>query len=426
MSVYQRTNAAGETIWRYDFQFEGGRYLSEEPHHKTRAKAAAAETKRKRELKRGAKLPNGLHHPRSYGARGAMIQNAVTNETAKGIITLEQACDRFWRDVGRHHRSADDIERRLAHVKRIVGADAKVVAGGIAAISTSVVIAAVRARRAEESLNRWGRSSGKPVTNAGANRDIIDQLRPVLHHAAVAWEDELALRVIKWKDARLKEGDEQVCEFSDDEIARWGDALSEQQSRHGRDGATERAFLTLALGYGPRLGELHFPPDAFRPDAPEGAELDLGRYIGKGGVRRDTRKDGSLHTIPLLDDAVAMLQPFVDRARAERAQTIWLEQDGDGVWRSISYDAMRGRLVRAAEAAGIDQARLIHGMRHHAGSAVNREGGLTRVQALLGHKQITTSRRYAHTKKADLRADLERVSAQKNARQSRPSPAQSR
>ncbi len=412
MSVYSRTNSAGKTIWRYDFQWGGARHFSTEPHYASRGRAETAERSHRKKLQRGAAEP--APQRRRPGAGSTTSDGAI-------VVTLDQACDRFWADVGRHHRSASDIERRLAIVRRIVGGDDKVRAGGIAAIRTATVIAAVLKRKSEERLTRWGKPSGEPVSNSSANRDIIDQLRPVLNHAAEIYEDDgLVLRAIKWKKARLKEAGEQVCEFSEDEVRRWGEELSRAAQRHGRDGSAERAFLTLALEYGPRLGELHFPPEAFRPDAPDGAELHLGRYIGKGGVVRESRKDGSLHEVPLLDDTVAMLAPLVDRARELGTATIWIEPDADGVWRPISYDAMRYRILSAAERAGIDKTRIVHGMRHHAGSAINRAGGLARVQQLLGHKQVTTSRRYAHTKKADLRADLEKNRAKK----SRPSPAQ--
>ena len=66
-----------------------------------------------------------------------------------------------------------------------------------------------------------------------------------------------------------------------------------------------------------------------------------------------------------------MLAPFADRARELGARTIWLEEK-NGRWASISYEAMRGRLLRAALKAWIDQGRIIHGMRHHAGTAIAR------------------------------------------------------
>lgn len=419
MSVYQRTNAAGETRYRYDFQFAGQRHLSQEPHYASRAKAEKAERyERKRLARGGAKAKSS-----STGSVKVDSQNTplASSDVQKFIVTLDEACERFWRDVGQRHRSAADIRRRLDHVKRIVGADPKVKEGGIAAIGTAVVIDAVQKLLGEETLTRYGKPSGKLVTGPGANRDIIDQLRPVLNHAAMIWEDDgLELRAIKWKMARQAEADEQVCEFTEAEIVAWGEALTAQQQRHGRDGATERAFLTLALEYGPRLGELFFHPDSFRPDAPGGAELELGRYTGKGGVVRMSRKDDSLHAVTLMDDTVELIAPLVDRARAAGADTIWLEPDAEGELQPISYDAMRYRLLAAARRAGIDQKRTIHGMRHHAGSSIARTGGLVRCQQLLGHKQITTSRRYAHANKDDLRAALE----QNRAKKSRPSPAQ--
>lgn len=420
MSVYPRTNAAGETRFRFDFQFAGERHYSQEPHYATRAKAEKAERDERKRLRRGGSAKPKRSSPDStqVDSRNAPL---ASSESQKFIVTLDEACERFWRDVGQRHRSAADIRRRLDHVKRIVGADPKVRLGGIAAIGTAVVIDAVQKRLGEETLTRYGKPSGKLVSGPGANRDIIDQLRPVLNHAAMIWEDDgLELRAIKWKMARQAEADEQVCEFTEAEIVAWGEALTAQQQRHGRDGATERAFLTLALEYGPRLGELFFHPDSFRPDAPGGAELELGRYTGKGGVVRESRKDGSLHAVPLRDETVALLAPFVARALELGAPTVWLEPGADGEPQPISYDAMRYRVLAAAKRAGIDQARIIHGMRHHAGSAMNRAGGLALVQSLLGHKQVTTSRRYAHTKKADTRAALEQIQAKK----SRPSPAQ--
>lgn len=416
MSVYPRTNASGETRFRYDFQFAGQRCLSQEPHYATRAKAEKAERDERKRLGRG-----GQSSVRRSTQVEATIISPASSEAPKFIVTLEQACERFWRDVGQRHRSAADIRRRLDHVRRIIGADDKVRQGGIAAIGTAVVIDAMQKRLAEETLTRYGKPSGKLVTGPGANRDIIDQLRPVLNHAAMIWEDDgLELRAIKWKMARQAEADEQVCEFTEAEIVAWGEALTAQQERRGRSGATERAFLTLALEYGPRLGELFFHPDSFRPDAPGGAELELGRYTGKGGVVRTSRKDDSLHAVTLMDDTVELLAPLVDRALTVGAATIWLESDRDGEPVPISYDAMRYRLLAAAKRAGIDQARTIHGMRHHAGSSIARTGGLVRCQQLLGHKQITTSRRYAHANKDDLRAAL----TENRVKKSRPSPAQ--
>lgn len=405
MSVYSRTNAAGKKFWRYDFEFEGQRYVSADPHFKSEAKARGAEAKLRKQLKRGRLL-----------ARNS--KNAPTRQTdgVGASITLAVAADRYWADVASRHRSASDIERRIAIVKRLIGP-----AKDCATISTATVIEAMGKRMKEETLRPSGKPSGKKVTGPGANRDIIDTLRPIINHAAAVFEDDgFEPRKINWKKAREAEAEEQVCEFSDSEIQRWGEALNAAAARFGRDGANERAFLTVALEYGPRLGELHFPPDAFRPDAPGGAELQLGRYVGKAGVERESRKDRTMHAIPLRDETVALLAPLVERARAEGAKTIWLDQKRDGALEPISYDAMRHRLHSAALKAGIAKTRIIHGMRHHAGTTIARDGGMLRVQQLLGHKQITTSRRYTHAKKDELRAALEEIQRKK----SQQSPAQ--
>lgn len=424
MTSYSRKDRTGATSWRYDFVLGGKRYTS------PKALASKRDADRAEAARRKA-IARGVDEPESDGAEEAETLQRSTPMVAKrptrgaAIVTLDQACERYWIDLGRQHRSASDIKRRLEHVRRIVGSDPRVVEKGVAGVNTAVVIAAVRARKAEETLTRHGARSGKLVSNAGANRDVIDQLRPVLNHAALVWEDDdLIIRPIKWKAARLKEGDEVVCEFSDAELDRWRDELRAGAAKHARDGAIEVAFLELALALGPRFGELHFPPDAFKADADEGPELELGRYIGKGGVRRASRKDGSLHSVPLLQEHVDLLEPLVDTAIAARAETIWLETTRAGATKRITYDAMRHRLVAAAARAGIAKGRIVHGLRHHAGTMMERAGGIARVQQLLGHKQITTSRRYAHAKKSELRRNMEDVAARRGGDKSRPIPTE--
>jgi hypothetical protein len=392
MSVSSRTNAAGETVWRYDFEFGGARHTL--GGFKSEAKAEAAQKKKRKDLQRGL-APKSVLGP-----------SAKTGKSKAGAVTLERAAAQYWTDIGEGHRSAGDIKRRIEICKRLIGADKDVTQ-----IRTAMVLAAVKERMKEQTLTRYGKPSGKLVTGPGANRDVIDQLRPILNHAADAFEEEgILLPRINWKRCRQAEADPISCEFTDGEIEAWGAQL----------GDVERVFLDLALTYGPRQGELHFPPRAFKPDAEEGPELELGAYVGKGGVRRTSRKDRSMHAIPLLDEHVELLAPLAAQARAAGAETIWLEPNADGDLVSISYNAMRGRILRAALRAGIAKSRIIHGMRHHAGERIEREGGIGRVQQLLGHKQITTSRRYAHGSKSALRANLDGISRKK----SRPSPAQ--
>lgn len=369
MTAYSRKTAAG-VVWRYDFKLAGVRYTS--PHALgSKREAQAAEKKRRRAIAQGdgAETSEGLQPAKGKARRAPTLADAIA---------------RYWGDVGQHLRSRSDVERRLAIVARLLGPDTPV-----AALTSAAVSAAIQARRAEPGRN------GAPLSAGGVNRDTIDTLRPVLNHAAEIL-GAAPPKAIAWKRLRLKEAGEVVREFTDDEISAWAREL-------GSD--TERLFLGLALTYGPRLGELFFPPAALREGA-EGPELELGRYLGRGGVMRSSRKDGSLHTITLLDEDARELAPLVASAKLAGLPVVWSEEKG-GELRAITYYAMRARLVAAAGRAGIAPGRIIHGMRHHAGTQImRRTGSLVLAQTLLGHKQITTTRRYAHASKADLRAGL--------------------
>lgn len=369
MTVYQKRGG-----WVFDFQFGGERFTSPEKYPNKRA-AAAAEKTAKAAAKAGGEQP--IVAPRKA---------AAAKRSSAGGVSLGQACDRYWEDTAKHHRSAADIRRRLAVVRRLIGEHKP-----LAAIRFAEVSAAVQARRAEP-----GRA-GQPLKAATINRDVIDQLRPVLLHAAEVWE--LALPRIAWKKLRLKEAGELVREFSAQEIERWSAALASP---------VERLFLGLGLTYGPRLGELFFPPGAAHPDRPGGAELELGRYLGRGGVWRDSRKDGSLHTITLLPEHAA-LGLLVAKAAELGLPHCWFEEGrgkAKGQIVAIGYYAMRERLVAAGKRAGIPDGRIVHGMRHHAVTQIVRAGGLIMGQRLAGHRQITTTRRYAHVANADLRGAL--------------------
>lgn len=368
MTVSSRKTADG-IRWRYDFERGGQRYTSP-TGFKTRAQAERAEREHKRAVERGeAPAP-----PR---------KQAKARRESGGPITVAKACALYWQDVARHLRSARDIENRLGIVRRLLGDDTL-----LADIRFAEVNAAIQARRAEPS--RYNR----PLSPAAVNRDLIDTFRPARQHAALV--HELALPAINWGKLRLKERGELVREFSLQEIDRWARELADP---------AEVLYLATALTYGARRGELYFPPEAIKLDAPGGAELELGRYLSRSGEWRTSRKDGSLHTVTLAPDDAAALAAQAARAKQAGAEHLWVDAAG----KPISYYAMGHRLKAAANRAGIEPGRIIHGARHHAATAMTRAGGIALAQRLLGHRKITTTQRYAHVSNDDLRAAVGRA-----------------
>ena len=307
-------------------------------------------------------------------------QVAAAVRAARAIVTVGDACDLYWRDTAQHLRSAADIRQRLGIVRRLLGE-----ATPLAEIGFSQLNEAIQRRRDEPS--RYGRA----LTGAAVNRDIVDSFRPARKRAALV--HGLALPEIAWGELRLKERGEVVREFDLSEVDRWARELP---------GDAERLYLALALTYGPRRGELFFAPEALNLEAVGGAELTLGRYLNREGVWRDSRKDGSLHVLAVDPEDAAAIAAQAGRAQAAGCPHIWVDNKG----RAISYYAMGHRLKAAAARAGVEPGRVLHGMRHHAATAMTRSGGLALAQRLLGHKKITTTQRYAHLTTADLRAGM--------------------
>lgn len=378
MSVYARKRKDGSVRWLYDFVIDGRRFHGA-TGQTTRKGAEAYEARRRREVAEG--------------------------KDEREAITLDVAAGRWWRDVAQHNRTEETIKKRIRTVLRLIGKDTL-----IADIKMATVQDAINRRRDENVVNvsseigaakrarRGELIRTKKVSPSTVNRDIIDTLRPILRHAEEAFE--VSLPRIPWRKLRLKEPPPIVQEFSHAQIKAWSDELGE----------VERIFLAIALTYGPRLGELFFPPSSVRADNPNNPKLLLGRY--KGREWRDSRKDKSLHEVPLLPQHARVLASLAARASAANLDVIWFDEV-DGHLIEISYWGMTSRLRRAAQRAGMgDVRRLLHGMRHHAGTQLLREtNNLVVAQRTLGHRQIATTSRYAHANDADVRIGLAAVAS---------------
>lgn len=363
MSVYAKKRKNGEAIYRYDFQLKGRRFLSPSGFP-TRRKAEAAEAARRQRILEGKE------------------------DDAGEQLTFDEAAGLWWRDKGAQLGDAKILEGRIERLVSLIGRNTRVVD-----IKTRTINDAIQRRR--NLLTR-----GKPPSPSTVNRDIIDTARPIIRYAGKI--HELRLPAIAWDDLRQREPDADSShrEFTAEQIAAWAEGL----------GPVERFFLGLALAYGPRFGELFFPLDAAGYDADGSPQLLLGRYKGRDGWKQ-RRKDGSLLPLPIDEDYLTLILALAERARAAGAETIWVEERAPGSFTEISYWSMHHRLRHAAAKAGVPAGRIIHGMRHHAGTAILRATrDLMMAKRLLGHRQVSTTQRYAQVDSRDLRGGLARVS----------------
>ncbi len=368
MSVYPRKRQKGETEYVYDFVVQGRRFLSP-AGFPTRRKAEAAEEARRQRVLEGKE-----------------------DDDQRERLTLDEAAGLWWRDKGQYLGDAKILEGRIERLVALIGPRTRVVD-----IKFATVNEAITTRR--KRLTR-----GKPPAPSTVNRDVIDTLRPIIKHAGKV--HELRLPTIAWDDLRLAEPDKSAShrEFTAAQMRAWAAPLED----------VERFFLGLALTYGPRFGEMYFHLDAPSRDTHGAPQLELGRYKGRDGWKTK-RKDGSLLPLPIDEDHFTAIVARAERARAAGLDTIWFKEvetrEGEPPrLEEITYWAMHHRLRRAAAKAGIPSGRLIHGMRHHAGTAILRATrDIMMSKRLLGHRQVSTTERYAQIDTSDLRGGLANV-----------------
>lgn len=365
MTVYK---PAKSRFYQYDFRYKGKRYTG----------STGVETMRKAEA----------------------VERHIRGEVALGLhddqagMTLDQGAGQWWEEVGKHLRTAKDVERRLETLLRLMGKDTRLVD-----INTRRVSIAIEKRRGEtyqKAPDKPGKPAKRyPVANATVNADIISPLRRILRRAETVWEVK-PIAKIDWKALTLAEPEPEIRLYTADQRAAW---IGQCDPVAGR-------ALEYLLRYGLRLNELFFPPAAYLPaDEFAGPRLAINK-----------RKRGVM-LLPLREDDARDVAARVGRAQAAELETIWFEEKvipacgkrpERVILEPLTYYGLQARLRSAAKRAGINMARVIHGARHHAGTVMlGKTGNLKLTQQLLGHADIKSTLRYAHALEGDLRQALE-------------------
>lgn len=365
MSVYK---PAKSRFYQYDFRYKGKRYTG----------STGVETVRKAEE----------------------VERKIRGDAALGLyddqagMTLDQGAGQWWSEVGKHLRTAKDMERRLETLLRLLGKDTRLVD-----INTRKVSVAIEKRRGEtyqKAPDKPGKPAKRyPVANATVNADIISPLRRILRRAETVWEVK-PIGKIDWKALCLPEPEPEIRLYTADQRAAW----------IGQCDPVAGKMLEYLLRYGLRLNELFFPPTAYLPaDEFAGPRLAINK-----------RKRGVM-LLPLREEDARDVAARVGRAVATELETIWFEEKvlpacgkrpEKITLEPLTYYGFQARLRSAAKRAGIHMARVIHGARHHAGTVMlGKTGNLKLTQQLLGHADIKSTLRYAHALEGDLRAALE-------------------
>lgn len=366
MSVYRKP---GRDTWLYDFKLQGVRY-----HGSTGVKTTKKAAEKAEQLLR---------------------EKAASGELdGVAAMTFDEACEKYWQEVGQHQRRAATVEVTLKTLQRLIGKDTV-----LGDINQAVVYEAVQKRknetfaRAKDKVvdGRVAPAKRYPLKNATVNRELAP-LQKMLRMARTNWNKSRGkhgLPEIKWGDVKLPEPKGLSRIYTADERTRWVAAAAEK-------GNDLDLGVELLLTYGFRAGELFCSLSAFNLD-PDAATIS---------IHKIRKVDEILH-LPLRKDHARRIAARVGIAREAKLDTIWFERVGKKTV-ALTYDQLLGRLRRAARAGGVDGGRILHSARHHAGSTIlAKTGNLKAVQRLLGHASIVSSARYAHVEIDALRAALD-------------------
>lgn len=282
-------------------------------------------------------------------------------------LYFEAACTQYWNEVGQHHANSGDTLRTLDWLMHVIGKRTV-----LSAISDGTIARAIAKRRGDE------------VSPATVNRSVAEPMRAILRRARRTWKQ--AVQDIEWKDHFLKEPQERVREATPDEEAKF------MASVRG-DYAPALRFAILS---GCRRAEIV---------GLEWKDVDFFNreftVCGKGDRSRVIPMTDALYTLlwSLKDNHKTAVFTYIVKRPREGAEK--------GQREPISIEGFKTEWRRTRKRAGILDFRF-HDNRHTAATRLVRAtGNLKMAQQLLGHTEISTTSRYAHVTKDDLRAGME-------------------
>lgn len=360
MSIYlDKRSQSG--VYLFDFQIGGERFSGSTG--KARKREAEAEEQRlKDEARKKLNERKAWHGPR---------------------LTMEQACERFWSEKQADYVNRKDLVRWLAWLTDYFGRGK-----WLDEIDDNAIAQMVARRRGEIIPNR---KTQKLVSNSTVNRTAIQPLQWLMNRAHKVWK--LNVQPIDWARLMLREPQERIREASD----------SEERALLRELGFGYDVAVKFALRMGARRMEIlnlnWTDVDFF--STPNRLTLN-----GKGGKKRVVPLPADMRELLWAEKNNHPVKVFTYVAR--KTATL---RNGEHIVRGQRYPLQKEAFVkawrRACQQAGIVDYRF-HDNRHTAATRLLREtGNLRHVQNLLGHADIQTTTKYAHSTLLDLADALE-------------------
>lgn len=348
MPIFKR----GE-IWHYRFQIHGNRFRGSTL---TSDKAAAQRIYAKLRLE----AANQVHFPKAKE------------------MDLPAALLKYYEDHAKHLPSAYTIDRQIEKIQAIGTMN-------LSAITDSVVAEYIASRRGQKAKRKESR-----VSNGTINREVT-LLRAVMLRARDQWG--VSVHPVRWKNLLLPEKQERRAYLSEADQDKLMEALRPDF----------RPLVSFCLATGARFGSA--------------VSLTWKDVDFNGGTITFRRmKGGGTHVIPLTQALKVLLANekhhpiyvFTYEAQEDRPSGVKGAKRVKGHRYPYSRDGWRRPWNRALRACGLEGFRF-HDLRHTAGSRITKEAGIAVTQRLLGHAEITTTRRYSHVLLDDVKAAMERT-----------------
>lgn len=254
------------------------------------------------------------------------------------VLTLDQACGRYWIEHGRRLKDARNEKRNLKYIVATIGGDMP-----LSDVSNRHVNALVKKRL----------EMGAGL--AGVNR-TVSTLKTLMNRAAKRWEEPV--RAISWSAHKLKEPKERVRYLTPEECRR----LLDELERIAPHIARVVHFLLLT---GLRKAE------AF------GATWD--KLDEARGVLTAKVKGGHEREVPLTSEAMQILREAPRNTRYIFDTTNW-----------------RKAFEAGLKGSGIEDFRW-HDLRHTFATLLGKSGApIEVVSKALGHSSVTVTMKYRH------------------------------
>jgi integrase len=348
MSLYRKKDSP---FWHFDFWCRGHRFLGSTKCTARREAEAVERAEREKAKRRVADL-----------------------EAAKTSLRLDDVADRYWLEVGQHHRGADNTERQLGYLVEFYGKDKL-----LTEVTGDDVAKLVAWRRGH-------RTRGGALLSPFTVNDTTEQLKKLFTRAK-AWGVRFE-REPQWRLFWLAEPQERVRELMDDEAERLDAAMRGDLA----------PFFAFAQESGMRLRECV---------TLRWSEVSWGaKRIGKPG------KGGKLETVQITDTIREILWPLRGK-HPEFVFTYVAQRTRDGRVKGerlpLTYSGVKVAWRRLRKRAGVTGFRF-HDYRHDFATKLLREtGNLKLVQRALNHASVATTVKYSHVLDDEVAEAMERV-----------------